>query len=91
MLKPSKTMVGITAPTYVMAYDYLVLTSTKVSVDTVYKLTRIMHQNKAALVAGFRPLAGFEPNRMVKDMGAVKFHDGALKYYKEIGAWPPKK
>jgi TRAP-type uncharacterized transport system substrate-binding protein len=28
---------------------------------------------------------------MNKDMGPVQFHPGAIKYYKEIGAWPPKK
>jgi TRAP-type uncharacterized transport system substrate-binding protein len=56
----------------------------------VYKLARIMHDHKSALVAGFKALDGFDPNRMAKDMGAVKFHPGAIRYYKEIGAWPPK-
>ena len=32
----------------------------------------------------------FMPDRMAKDMGPVKFHPGAIKFYKEIGAWPPK-
>jgi TRAP-type uncharacterized transport system substrate-binding protein len=27
---------------------------------------------------------------MAKDMGAVQFHPGAVKYFKEIGQWPPK-
>ena len=27
---------------------------------------------------------------MNKDLGPVKFHPGAIKFYKEIGEWPPK-
>ena len=73
-----------------IAYDYLVLASTKVPDDAVYKLAKIMHDHKADLVAGFGPLAGFMPDRMAKDMGPVQFHPGAIKFYKEIGAWPPK-
>lgn len=86
-LEVGTEIVGVTAPTPIMAYDYLVLTSTKVPDETVYKLAKIMHQNKAALVSGFKPLAGFNPKRMVKDMGRVQFHPGAVKYYKEIGVW----
>ncbi|MPY70096.1 MAG: TAXI family TRAP transporter solute-binding subunit [Alphaproteobacteria bacterium] len=82
--------VGVTRPTRVMAYDYLVLTSTKVSEDKVYQLAKIMHENKAELVAGFKALNGFDPKRMTKDLSPVQFHPGAVKYYKEIGAWPPK-
>jgi len=89
-LEVGPEVVGVTAPTPIMAYDYLVLTSTKVPEETVYKLAKIMHENKSALVAGFKPLAGFNPKRMAKDMGPVQFHSGAVKYYKEIGAWPPK-
>jgi TRAP transporter TAXI family solute receptor len=89
-LEPGPGRAGVVEPVMVYAYDYLLLTSSKVSDEAVYKLTKILHENKPALVAGFRPLVGFQPNRMNKDMGPVKFHDGAIKYYKEIGAWPPK-
>jgi uncharacterized protein len=89
-LKPRKGLIGILEPTYVLSYDYLVLASSKTSADAVYKLAKIMHDHKADLAAAFKPLAGFDPKRMVKDMAPVKFHDGAIKYYKEIGAWPPK-
>jgi TRAP-type uncharacterized transport system substrate-binding protein len=27
---------------------------------------------------------------MVKDLGPVQFHPGAIKFFKEIGQWPPK-
>lgn len=89
-LEPGKGRVGVLAPTMVYAYDYLVLASSKTSDDAVYKLAKVMHDHKAELVAGFGPLAGFSPDRMAKDMGKVQFHPGAIKFYKEIGAWPPK-
>ena len=89
-LDPGKGRLGITEPTWVYAYDYLVLANNKVADDAAYKLAKIMHDNKSALAAGFGALGGFDPNRMAKDLGPVQFHPGALKYYKEIGIWPPK-
>jgi hypothetical protein len=89
-LTPRPGLVGIHEPTYVLSYDYLVLASSKTPADAVYKFTKIMHEHKADLVAAFKPLAGFDPKRMNKDLGPAKFHDGAVKFYKEIGAWPPK-
>jgi TRAP-type uncharacterized transport system substrate-binding protein len=89
-LKPSKGRAGLDEPTWVYAYDYLVLVNDKVPDDVVYKLAKLMHDHKKELAANFGALNGFDPNRMDKDMGAVKFHPGAIKYYKEIGAWPPK-
>ena len=89
-LKPGKGRAGIDTPTWVYAYDYLVLANDKVPDDAAYKLAKIMHDHKAELAAGFGALSGFDPNRMAKDLGPVQFHPGAIKYYKEIGAWPPK-
>jgi hypothetical protein len=82
--------VGVSESTWVMAYDYLVLTNSRMPEDAVYKLTRILHRNKAALVSGFKPLGSFNPARMAKNMDPVQYHAGAIRYYKEIGAWPPK-
>ena len=89
-LEPGKGHLGIVGPTWVYAYDYLVLTNDKVADDVAYKLAKIMHDNRAALAAGFAGLSGFDPARMAKDTGVVQFHPGAIKYYKEIGEWPPK-
>jgi TRAP transporter TAXI family solute receptor len=89
-ISPSKGRAGLNEPTWVYAYDYLVLTNAKVPDDVVYKLTKLMHEHKKELVSNFGGLNGFDPNRMTKDLGVVQYHPGAIKYYKEIGAWPPK-
>ncbi len=89
-VKPGKGRAGVDAPVWVYAYDYLVLANAKVADDVVYKLTKLMHEHKKELAANFGALNGFEPDRMAKDMGPIKFHPGAIKYYQEIGQWPPK-
>jgi uncharacterized protein len=66
------------------------LANDKVADDVVYKLAKLMHDHKKELAANFGALNGFDPDRMAKDMGPAKFHPGAIKYYKEIGQWPPK-
>ena len=89
-VKPAKGRTGIDGPTWVYAYDYLVLANDKVADDVVYKLAKLLHDHKAELAANFGALNGFDPKRMNKDMGPAKFHPGAIKYYTEIGEWPPK-
>jgi TRAP transporter TAXI family solute receptor len=89
-VQPGKGNAGVDRPTWVYAYDYLVLANSKVDDDVVYKLTKLMHDHKAELAANFGALNGFDPKRMAKDMGPVQFHPGAIKFYKEIGQWPPK-
>ena len=89
-LQPGKGRAGVDEPTWVYAYDYLVLANDKVADDVVYKLTKLLHDHKAELAANFGALAGFDPKRMNKDLGPVKYHPGAIKFYKEIGEWPPK-
>ncbi|MGH8276771.1 MAG: TAXI family TRAP transporter solute-binding subunit, partial [Steroidobacteraceae bacterium] len=45
-VKPGNGHVGVDEPTWVYAYDYLVLTNDKVPDDVVYKLTKLMHDHK---------------------------------------------
>ena len=90
MVKPSKRNVGVDKPLHVMTYEYLVLTNTHVSDEMVYKVAKTMHDKPGELRKSFRALAMFKPNRMVKNFPGLKYHPGAIKYYKELGVWPPK-
>ena len=84
-IKPAANIEGIAEPTNVLAFDMHMLTREDVPDDVVYQVTKTMYENKPALVSTFKPMNLFDPKRMAKDLKAVPFHPGALKYYKEVG------
>lgn len=84
-VKPSPAYAGVTAPTKLMAYDYLVLAGAHVKDDVAYRVAKTLHDHKAKLVESLRAFQAFDTSKMYKPMPAP-FHPGALKYYKEIGA-----
>lgn len=84
-VKPAPNIEGLTEPTNIVAFDMQFFTNKDVPDEVVYAVTKALHENKAALVSAFRPMALFDPKRMAKPLKAVPFHAGAEKYYKEIG------
>jgi TRAP transporter TAXI family solute receptor len=91
LLKPAPQLDGIIEPTMVMAYDVVLFTSEKMPEDVIYRITKAMHDNKKDMAAVFRPMAGFEPDSMAMNYDDLQYHAGAVKFFKEIGQWPPKK
>jgi TRAP transporter TAXI family solute receptor len=91
LYKPSKVNVGVLEPTHVQQYDYLMLTNSKASDEIVYNVVKAMHDNKAMLAESFPALGRFSPDHMARKFKeGVEYHPGAIKYYTEIGQWPPK-
>ena len=79
----------INKPIKGMMYDYLLLAGAHVPDDVIEKVVKVLHDNKKALVAGFGGFNGFDPDAMAKDL-PVKWHDGAIAAYEDLGQWPPK-
>jgi len=91
LYKPSPVNTGVLEPSYIMAYDYLMLTNAKVPEEVVYKVLKAMHDNQKILAASFPALNQFSPAGMAKKFGSgVEFHPGAIRLFKETGQWPPK-
>jgi TRAP transporter TAXI family solute receptor len=91
-VEPSKANYGILEPTIISANDFIFITSTKVSEDIVYQITKAIYGGKKAMLASFKPLgATFAQENMAKILPAGEYHPGAIKFYKEVGLWPPKK
>jgi TRAP transporter TAXI family solute receptor len=88
VLQPAKWAVGIVGPTTVMVYSCFFTTNEKMPEDVVYNVVKTLHANKPALVAGAPVFREFDPKRMAEEIG-VPWHPGAIKFYKEIGQWPP--
>ncbi len=87
-VKPAPNIEGISEPTKLVAFDMAFFTNVKVPERVVYEVTKALHENKAALVATFRPFNLFDPSHMAKPVKALDFHPGAAKYYREIGLLP---
>ncbi|MDH3194689.1 MAG: TAXI family TRAP transporter solute-binding subunit [Hyphomicrobiales bacterium] len=82
--KPRKGLVGIEEPTKLMVYDYLIYAGAHVSDETVYKVTKMMAENKSDLAAAFGGFNGLDPKAMHKNNG-LDYHPGAIKFYTEAG------
>jgi TRAP transporter TAXI family solute receptor len=88
--KPSKANTGVLEPVHLISYGVNLFASTKTPDDVVYKVVKAMHDNADDLGKIFPPLRLMQPNAMAQPIDGVEYHDGAIKYYKEIGQWPPK-
>ena len=89
VVQPAPHAVGIIGPTTIMAYNIFFSTNAKMPDDVVYDLVKMLHASKDDLVKGHPIFRNFEPGQMNEEIG-VPWHPGAIKFYKEIGQWPPK-
>ncbi len=85
--KPSRANVGVTEPGYSLAYDALIGGSTHTPDKVAYETAKVMYENAKEMGQAFPPFRLFDPKTMDRDAGAVKYHPGAIKFYKEIGIW----
>jgi len=89
VVQPAPHAVGIHGPTTIMAYSIFFSTSDKMPDDVVYNLVKMLHVSKDDMVKGHPVFRNFDPKQMTEEIG-VPWHPGAIKFYREIGQWPPK-
>ena len=68
----------------VIGYSTHIVAACDLPEDAVYKMTKAMAQNVAAMAAVVKPITGLTPKDMAADIG-VPLHKGAAKFYKEAG------
>jgi TRAP transporter TAXI family solute receptor len=88
---PGKGKTGLLEPGYIVSYGVNLFASTKTPEDTVYRMVKAMHENAGEFGKVFPPLNLFKKDAMAQEVEGVEYHPGAIKFYKEIGQWPPKK
>ena len=82
---PGPAAPGILEPTWLLAYPAVVFTSSKTPDEVVYKLTKILAENREGMQKIFAPFAAFDAGKMYADAGPIQYHLGAIKFYKEKG------
>jgi TRAP-type uncharacterized transport system substrate-binding protein len=73
-----------------LAFDMTMQTHVDVPDDVVYRVVKALHERQKELVAIFAGLRRFDPREMAVKYEGLEYHPGAIKFYQEIGQWPPK-
>ncbi len=89
-VKPGPANVGVEKPMCLLAFDNTISTNASLPDDEAYQIAKAIHENKKQLAAGHPTYFGFDPKMEAKPYSILKYHPGAIKYYKEIGIWPGK-
>lgn len=87
---PLPQLNGVIGQTNLMQYAMTVAVSADADEAMVYKVVKAMHQNKAALVAAHPSFAAMTPGDLAVQQPDVRYHPGAIRYFKEAGIWPVK-
>jgi len=86
-LTPGPGNVGVTEPIKTMAYDFLIVTSTEVSEEMAYEVTKAIHTSRDGLISVSRAYDRFDPAEMARRYEGTEHHPGAIRYFKEAGLW----
>ena len=85
---PADTYRGQDEPFFGMNVGSMqLITSATQDEELVYEITRILWENRSAVVEKHAAGRAIQPEVVVRDTG-VDFHPGAVRYYREIGIWP---
>jgi len=87
LLKADKSIPGLLHDTTIMAYPFYLVTGKHVPDEVIYKIVKVMHENKDELVKAHASFRDFDPKDQARPHSSVPFHPGAIKYYKEAGIW----
>jgi len=82
---PGGSYRGQPFPVMTVAVKATFIVSSKLSEDTVYRLTKTLFENKAKIISAHNKGREISPSYAVEGI-SVPFHPGAEKYLREIGA-----
>lgn len=82
---PAGTYPGQTVDVQTSAIKMVMFCNTTLDDETVYQLTKTLWENIDALGQAQKNLKGLTPQNAVKDIAGLELHNGAKRYYKEIG------
>jgi TRAP transporter TAXI family solute receptor len=91
VVKPAPNFPEIRQEMPLVVYDFTMQSHADVPEDVVYKVVKAMHGHKKELAATFAGLRRFDTKTMAIHYDGLEYHPGAIKFYKEIGQWPPMK
>ena len=82
---PAGTYPGQDTDVLTSAIKITICTDARVDDDVIYAMTKAFWENFEELKATQAPLKQVNPKEAVKDLAGLPVHEGAARYYREIG------
>ena len=81
------TATGVVKDTTLLANDIYLVAAKELSDEVAYQIVKTLWEQNNELGAAFHLLKTWVPGRMVSDRASIPYHPGAVKFFKEKGAW----
>lgn len=75
---------------FLYSYDQYIVARESLDTDTAYALTKVLWDNNSE-IRTMTPAALklWTKDRYVRSTALIPYHEGAIKFYKEVGVWTP--
>lgn len=88
-VEPGPGSTGVKEPTWLMSYDFYLVSSEQLSEEAAYAIVKTLWENYGELGDVHVQLKEWTKDRFVTETATIPYHPGAVKFYKEVGAWTP--
>ncbi|OGG52567.1 MAG: hypothetical protein A3F84_12045 [Candidatus Handelsmanbacteria bacterium RIFCSPLOWO2_12_FULL_64_10] len=89
-LRIKKGPPGVDGDMWVLSYGIPIIVRGDLKDEVAYEFVKTLWKHYGELKGIFRPLATWTPNRFASTQALIPYHSGAIKFYKEVGAWTPE-
>ncbi|MGB9920040.1 MAG: TAXI family TRAP transporter solute-binding subunit [Moorellales bacterium] len=89
-VEPAQGRVGVKEPVYLMCYEFYLVGSESLSENQAYQIVKALWEHSPELGEIHARLKDWAPERFVNPRATIPYHPGAVKFYKEVGAWTPE-
>ena len=89
-VEPSPDNIGIKEPTYLMCYDFYLVSRVDLSDELAYQVVKSIWDNNEELTSINFPLKDWTTENFLVQDFTIPFHPGAIKFYQEKGVWTPE-
>lgn len=87
---PAPGRVGIRETVYLAEYPFYLVGAEKLSNEAAYRIVKVLWEKNAELFPLHARLKAWVKEGYVDEDATIPYHPGAIRFYKEVGAWSSK-
>ncbi|MCZ7565039.1 MAG: TAXI family TRAP transporter solute-binding subunit [Burkholderiales bacterium] len=89
-LDPDKARVGVRDTLYVAEYPFYLVAAESLSEEAAYRIVKVLWEKNQELFPLHARLRHWVKENYVDADATIPYHPGAIRFYKEVGAWTPQ-